>query len=56
MTEAERKLRGLLLLDGLNAEEGYTLARYNSPFEPPFIRRNEILIRLKAFEDHVSEK
>ena len=56
MTEAERKLRGLLLLDGLNPEEGYTLARYNSPFEPPFIRRNEILIKLKAFGDHGSEE
>ena len=44
------------MLDGLNPEDGYTLARYNSPFEPPFIRRNEIFIRLKAFDDHVREE
>lgn len=50
VTEAERKLRGLLLLDGLKAEGGYMLARYNAPFEPPFLRRNEVLIRLEGFE------
>jgi len=48
VTEAERRLRGLLLLDGLKAEGDYLLARYNAPFEPPFLRRNEILIKLNS--------
>ena len=49
VTEAERRLRGLLLLDGHMTEGAtdYLLARYNSPFE--LLRRNEILIRLKDF-------
>ena len=53
VTEAERKLRGLLLLDGFMTEgaSDYLLARYNSPFE--LLRRNEILIRLKDIDiDH----
>ena len=50
MTEAERRLRGALLLDGLKPEEGYKLARYNDPFTPPFLRRNEILIRLEDYQ------
>lgn len=50
VTDAERRLRGALVLDGLEAEEGYKLARYNDPFTPPFLRRNEILIRLKDYE------
>lgn len=54
VTEAERKLRGALLLDGLQASSGYKLARYNDPFTLPFVRRNEVLIRLDDFEfnDH----
>lgn len=47
---AERALRGALVLDGLQAEEGYELARYNDPFTPPFLRRNEVLIRLRNFD------
>jgi hypothetical protein len=50
VTEAERRLRGLLLLDGLQADKHYLLARYNDPFTLPALRRNEILIRLKQFE------
>jgi hypothetical protein len=49
--EAERRLRGALLLDGLQAEDGYHLARYNDPFTLPPLRRNEVLIRLpEGFE------
>ena len=50
VTEAERRLRGLLLLDGYKTEgkSDYLLARYNSPFE--ILRRNEILIRLEDFD------
>lgn len=50
VTDAERKLRGALLLDGLKATEGYQLARYNDPFTPPFLRRNEVLIKLEDYE------
>ena len=48
--EAERRLRGALLLDGLQPGEGYALARYNDPFTLPLFRRNEVLIALKEFE------
>lgn len=50
VVEAERRLRGALLLDGLEPGEGYALARYNDPFTLPFLRRNEVLISLKNFE------
>ena len=50
VTEAERKLRAALLLDGYNIQEGYQLARYNDPFTLPFLRRNEVLIALDDFE------
>ena len=50
VTEAVRSLRGALLLDDLKAEDGYKLARYNDPFTPPFLRRNEILIRLDNYQ------
>ena len=50
VVEAERRLRGALLLDGLQAGEGYALARYNDPFTLPLFRRNEVLIELKDFE------
>jgi SOUL heme-binding protein len=50
VTEAERKLRAALLLDGLRPKDGYQLARYNDPFTPPFVRRNEVIIELEAFE------
>ena len=48
--EAERRLRGALLLDGLKADDSYKLARYNDPFTLPFARRNEVLIRLEDYE------
>jgi hypothetical protein len=51
VTEAERKLRAALLLDGYKPAEGYQLARYNEPFVPPFVRRNEILIRLDDYKE-----
>ncbi|CAL8470207.1 g9749 [Coccomyxa elongata] len=47
--EAERRLRGALLIDGYSPEEGYTLARYNDPFTLPFLRRNEVVITLENF-------
>eukprot|EP00884_Botryococcus_braunii_P014203 jgi/Botrbrau1/22784/Bobra.0132s0110.1 len=50
VVEKERRLRAALLLDGLKPEEGYRLARYNDPFTPPPIRRNEVLIKLESFE------
>lgn len=50
VTEAERTLRAALLLDGLKAQDDYQLARYNDPFTLPFLRRNEVLIRLEDFE------
>lgn len=50
VTEAVRSLRGALLLDGVKAEDGYKLARYNDPFTPPFLRRNEVLIRLDNYQ------
>lgn len=46
---AERALRGALLLDGLKPEPGYELARYNDPLTPPWLRRNEVLIRVDGF-------
>lgn len=50
VTQAERLLRGALLVDGLKPESGYKLARYNDPFTLPPFRRNEVLIRLEEFE------
>ena len=47
---AERKLRGLLLVDRLRADDTYMVARYNEPFVPPPFKRNEILITLKELE------
>lgn len=41
---AERRLRGALALDNIEAGDGYMLARYNDPFTLPQLRRNEILI------------
>lgn len=49
MVEAERRLRGALLVDGLKAMPGYQLCRYNDPFTLPFVRRNEVLIELEDF-------
>lgn len=50
VTEAERKLRAALMLDGHKGQEGYQLARYNDPFTLPFLRRNEVLIAVDEFE------
>jgi hypothetical protein len=47
---AERQLRTALLRDGLQPSAGYTLARYNEPLVPPFLRRNEVLIDLQDFQ------
>lgn len=45
---AERRLRGALALDGIEASDGYVLARYNDPFTLPQFRRNELLINIKG--------
>ena len=49
VVEAERRLRGALLVDGLKAMPGYQLCRYNDPFTLPFVRRNEVLIELEEY-------
>jgi hypothetical protein len=46
----EAALRRALQADGLAPEAGYQLARYNDPLAPPFLRRNEVLIRLRGFD------
>lgn len=48
--DAEKRLRASLLYDNLKPAQGYKLARYNDPFTPPFLRRNEVLIRLEEFK------
>lgn len=50
VTAAEGQLRQALARDGLWAAAGYSLARYNEPFVPPPVRRNEVLIDLVDFE------
>lgn len=50
VTSAEQQLRQALARDGLQAAAGYSLARYNEPFVPPPVRRNEVLIDLVDFE------
>ena len=45
----EAALRRALEADGLAPEPGYQLARYNDRLTPPFLRRNEVLIRLPGF-------
>eukprot|EP00878_Enallax_costatus_P001910 GHUV01002072.1.p1 GENE.GHUV01002072.1~~GHUV01002072.1.p1 ORF type:complete len:392 (+),score=97.89 GHUV01002072.1:162-1337(+) len=46
VTGAERQLRQAVIRDGLQPAAGYSLARYNEPFVPPPLRRNEVLIDL----------
>jgi hypothetical protein len=50
VAQQERDLRAALQRDGLGPAEGYQLARYNDPLAPPFLRRNEVLIRLEGFQ------
>lgn len=45
----ERQLREALHRDGHKPRKGYRLARYNEPYVPPFVRRNEVLIELDEF-------
>lgn len=49
VNEAEAKLRKALARDGIEAEDGFELARYNEPFVLPPFRRNEVLIKVKNF-------
>lgn len=48
----QQELRASLLRDGLSVDESqpWVLARYNDPSAPPPVRRNEVLIPLKAFD------
>jgi len=51
VVSAELALRAALVRDGLDPEPGYRLARYATPTSttPPFLRRNEVIIRLPGF-------
>ena len=42
---AEDELREQLSADGFVASKDSFLARYNDPFTPPIVRRNEVLVR-----------
>jgi hypothetical protein len=44
----ERKLKDLLLAQGIEFEPTPIYARYNAPTTPFFLRRNEVLLSLKA--------
>jgi hypothetical protein len=46
----ESKLRTLLAKQGLKADGEPIFARYNPPFTPWFMRRNEVLIPIRAIE------
>jgi hypothetical protein len=48
--EHERDLRALLARKGLRATSGDSaiIARYDAPFMPWFMRRNEVLIPIEA--------
>jgi hypothetical protein len=48
--EHEQQLRQILLRKKLQAEAGDSaiIARYDAPFMPWFIRRNEVLVPLQA--------
>lgn len=47
----EKELRGNLARDGVPVEAGFVCARYNEPTALPFVRRNEVLIRIKEGYD-----
>lgn len=47
--DREVALRDALIRDGLRPRRGYQLARYNDPFTPPFLRRNEVIVALDDF-------
>lgn len=55
VVEVERRLRRQLVADGIGCEEGFVCARYNEPTAPPFLRRNEVLIKLKAEYDPLAD-
>ena len=46
------ELDAALTADGIEKAGNHTLARYNSPFAPPFMRRNEVLVDV-AWSDTV---
>lgn len=49
VVQNEAALRTALRADGLMAQPGHLLARYNEPTVPPMLRRNEVLIKLDDF-------
>ncbi|MEZ5561745.1 MAG: heme-binding protein [Gammaproteobacteria bacterium] len=46
------ELLGLLSTAGINTRGEPQLARYNAPFVPPFMRRNEVLIEVDSLPAH----
>ena len=48
--KAERTLLEALGSDGITTRGVPALARYNAPFMPPFLRRNEVLIEIEWLE------
>ena len=51
----QAKLRGALRRDNVPAEDGFEVARYNEPTAAPWVRRNEILIRLEDGYDPLED-
>jgi len=48
---AEDELREQLSADGFVASKDSFLARYNDPFTPPIVRRNEVLVRVENWDE-----
>ncbi|MBW6466863.1 MAG: heme-binding protein [Brevefilum sp.] len=46
--KAKQKLQDWIVRDGLAAEGDFIVARYNPPWVPWFLARNEVMIRIKS--------
>ena len=55
IVDEEKKLRNWLLGKPYQVTGALRLARYNPPFIPPFLRRNEILIPIKYRKDEAGK-